>query len=228
MPASNGFHDGFLDLPARPGKPRTEGLTHVIDKGLNLRDIEGMFDTGGAFVDIKLGWGTSYVTQQPREEDRALPSLRDAGRLRRDAVRGGLRAATEMDEFKAWLKEHRFSHVEISDGTRRDPARDEARADRRLRARLHRPLRGRLEGRRGDLRAVPVGRVDQGGARRRRLEGDHRGPRGRHRRHLPAERRDANRADRRDRPRGRRSATSSSRRRRRRARPGSSSTSART
>ena len=34
---------------------------------------------------------------------------------------------------------------------------------------------------------------------RGRLEGDHRGPRGRHRRHLPPERRDAHRARRRDR-----------------------------
>ena len=31
MPGSNGLRDGFLDLPARPGKPREEGLTHVID-----------------------------------------------------------------------------------------------------------------------------------------------------------------------------------------------------
>ena len=37
-----GFNDGFLDLPERPGKPRTEGLTHVMDKGMNLREIEGM------------------------------------------------------------------------------------------------------------------------------------------------------------------------------------------
>jgi phosphosulfolactate synthase len=60
MPA---FNDGFLSLPQRPGKPRAQGLTHVIDKGMNIRDIEGMFDTGGQFVDIvKLGWGTSYVT----------------------------------------------------------------------------------------------------------------------------------------------------------------------
>jgi len=60
MPA---FEDGFLGVPARPGKPRSVGLTHVIDKGLNLRDIEGLFDTAGQFVDIvKLGWGTSYVT----------------------------------------------------------------------------------------------------------------------------------------------------------------------
>ena len=34
-----------------------------MDKGLNLRDIEGLFDTAGQFVDIvKFGWGTSYVT----------------------------------------------------------------------------------------------------------------------------------------------------------------------
>ena len=45
--------------------------------------------------------------------------------------------------------------------------------------------------------------VDQGGARRGRLEGDHRGARGRHRRHLPARRRDAHRPDRRDRARDR-------------------------
>ena len=42
---------------------RTRGLTHVMDKGLNLREIEGLFDTAGEYVDIvKLGWGTSYVT----------------------------------------------------------------------------------------------------------------------------------------------------------------------
>jgi len=59
MPASN----HWLDVPTRESKPRNRGLTHVIDKGLNLRDIEGLFDTAGEFVDIvKLGWGTSYVT----------------------------------------------------------------------------------------------------------------------------------------------------------------------
>src|SRR6201985_3965760 len=58
-----GFANGFLGVPTRPDKPRESGLTHVIDKGLNLREIEGLFDTAGAFVDIvKLGWGTGYVT----------------------------------------------------------------------------------------------------------------------------------------------------------------------
>ena len=64
MPASNGEpQPNFLDLPARPAKPRESGLTHVMDKGLDIREIEGLFDTAGDYVDIvKLGWGTSYVT----------------------------------------------------------------------------------------------------------------------------------------------------------------------
>ena len=68
MPGSNGTN-GFLDLPARPSKPRSQGITHVIDKGLALRQVENLFDTAGEYVDIvKLGWGTSYVTHNLKEK----------------------------------------------------------------------------------------------------------------------------------------------------------------
>ena len=30
----------FLTLPGRPDKPRQFGLTHVIDKGMSLRQVE--------------------------------------------------------------------------------------------------------------------------------------------------------------------------------------------
>jgi phosphosulfolactate synthase len=117
MHGSNGFDDGFLDLPARPGKPREVGLTHVIDKGMNIRDIEGMFDTGGAFVDIvKLGWGTSYVTNNLEKKIALYRSFETpvvCGGTLFEAVYGRDR----IEEFKLWLVEHRFSHVEISDGT---------------------------------------------------------------------------------------------------------------
>jgi phosphosulfolactate synthase len=112
-----GFNDGFLDLPQRPGKPRDEGLTHVIDKGMNIRDIEGMFATGGQFVDIvKLGWGTSYVTNNLEKKIALYRSFETP------VVCGGtlfevVYARGRLDEFKRWLVEHRFSHVEISDGT---------------------------------------------------------------------------------------------------------------
>src|SRR5919199_1725349 len=114
MPA---FDDGFLDLPQRPGKPRTEGLTHVIDKGLNLRDIEGLFDTAGGVVDIvQLGWGTGYITNNLEKK---IALYRSFGT---PVVCGGtlfeaVYARGRLDEYKRWLVEHRFAHVEISDGT---------------------------------------------------------------------------------------------------------------
>jgi phosphosulfolactate synthase len=109
--------DGFLDLPPRPGKPRREGLTHVIDKGLNLREIEGLFDTAGQYVDIvKFGWGTSYVTNNLEKKIALYRSFETP------VVCGGtlfevVFARGKLDEFKRWLIEQRFSHVEISDGT---------------------------------------------------------------------------------------------------------------
>lgn len=112
-------YDGnsFLDIPTREGKPRERGLTHVMDKGLNLREIEGLFDTAGEYVDIvKLGWGTSYVTNNLEKKIALYRSLETP------VVCGGtlfeaVYARDRIDEFKQWLTEHRFSHVEISDGT---------------------------------------------------------------------------------------------------------------
>ena len=108
--------DGFLDLPPRSPKPRERGLTHVIDKGLNLREIEGMFDTAGDYVDVvKLGWGTSYVTRNLEKKIALYRSFQTpvvcGGTLFEAVVARG-----KLDGYKRWLVDHRFSHIEISDG----------------------------------------------------------------------------------------------------------------
>src|SRR5262252_7918801 len=109
-----GFEDGFLGVPERPGKPRSAGLTHVLDKGLNLREIEGLFDTAGAFVDIvKLGWGTGYVTNNLEKKItfyRSFDTPVVCGGTLFEAVYG----QSKLDQFKLWLEHFRFSHVEIS------------------------------------------------------------------------------------------------------------------
>jgi phosphosulfolactate synthase len=113
MPGSN----GFLDLPARPSKPRSEGITHVIDKGLALRQVENLFDTAGEYVDIvKLGWGTSYVTHNLKEKielyrSYAVPVVCGGTLLEAVVARG------KLEEYRRWLSENGFSHVEVSDGT---------------------------------------------------------------------------------------------------------------
>jgi len=109
--------DGFLGLPPRSPKPRASGLTHVIDKGLNLREIEGLFDTAGEYVDVvKLGWGTSYVTRN-LEKKIALYRSFDTPVVCGGTLFEAVIARGKLDEYKRWLVEQRFSHVEISDGT---------------------------------------------------------------------------------------------------------------
>ncbi len=184
-------YDGnsFLDIPAREGKPRERGLTHVMDKGLNLREIEGLFDTAGEYVDIvKLGWGTSYVTNNLEKKVALYRSFSTpvvCGGTLFEAVYG----KDKMDDFKRWLEHYRFSHVEISDGTLDIPREQKL----ELIADFARDFvvlsEVGLEGLRGQHRPVPMGAVDARGARCGRLEGDRRGPRGRHRRHLPPDRR---------------------------------------
>ena len=76
-----------------------------------------LLDAAGDYVDIvKLGWGTSYVLQNL---DAKLDLLRSYGK---PVVPGGtfveaVYVRGKLDEYKAWLQQHRFTHVEISDGT---------------------------------------------------------------------------------------------------------------
>ena len=55
----------FLSLPARAVKPRSTGLTHVLDKGLPVPQTTALLEAAGEFVDIwKFGWGSAYLDRQ--------------------------------------------------------------------------------------------------------------------------------------------------------------------
>ncbi len=46
----------FLDLPSRSSKPRAEGITNVLDRGLSLAQVDGLVEVAGVAVDfVKLG-----------------------------------------------------------------------------------------------------------------------------------------------------------------------------
>lgn len=120
MPVSNGNHfdeHAFLAVPERAGKPRDRGLTHVIDKGMNIRDIEGMFDTAGAYVDIVKFGLDELRDEQPREEDRALYRSFATPVVCGGTLFEAVYAQGKLEQFKGWLDHFRFSHVEVSDGT---------------------------------------------------------------------------------------------------------------
>ncbi|MCC7297303.1 MAG: phosphosulfolactate synthase [Bacteroidia bacterium] len=56
-------------LPVRTVKPRENGITMVMDKGLSIREAEDFLSNGSALTDIiKLGFGTSFVTPNLQEK----------------------------------------------------------------------------------------------------------------------------------------------------------------
>ena len=106
----------ILSLPSRSPKPREHGLTHVLDKGIGLRQIEDLLETASNQIDIvKLGWGTGYVTQNLEAK---LAAYRDAGiatcfggTLLELAILQG-----RFDEFRRELRRLGMTHVELSTG----------------------------------------------------------------------------------------------------------------
>ena len=51
----------LIKIPARSEKPRTRGLTMVLDKGLGLHQAEDLMEAAPYIDIIKLGWGTSRL-----------------------------------------------------------------------------------------------------------------------------------------------------------------------
>lgn len=106
----------LFNTPQRSPKPRDVGVSHVMDKGLGLRQVEDMLATSSGYIDIvKLGWGTGYVTQNLVEK---IAAYRDAGipvcfggTLLEVAILQG-----RFDAFRGMVREHGVTHVEISNG----------------------------------------------------------------------------------------------------------------
>ena len=106
-----------LDLPARSTKPREQGLTHVLDRGLSIAEVDGLVEVAGASVDIvKLGWGTALATENlapklERYRAHAIPVVL-GGTLTELAIQ-----QDRVGRLADWLEELGLGHVEVSDGT---------------------------------------------------------------------------------------------------------------
>ena len=65
-------HDMNFELsyiPKRKVKPRSSGITMMMDKGLSLREVEDFVSSSGHLTDVvKFGFGTSYVAQNLQDK----------------------------------------------------------------------------------------------------------------------------------------------------------------
>lgn len=104
-------------IPERSIKPRSKGITMVMDKGLSLREAENFVESNDGLVDIvKLGFGTAMVTNNLEQK---LKIYRDAGI---EPYFGGtlfeiFYARGMKDDYFRFIDKYGLHLMEISDGS---------------------------------------------------------------------------------------------------------------
>ena len=101
-------------LPLRTDKPRENGLTMVMDKGLSLNQAEDFLTVGHNYIDIiKLGFGTSIITTDIVNK---IKIYKENGSL---VYAGGtlfeaFAVRNQIDDYKRYLNKIGLQMVEIS------------------------------------------------------------------------------------------------------------------
>ena len=104
-------------IPDRLTKPRSAGITMVMDKGLSVEEAKNFLSVCHPHVDIiKLGFGTSFVTPNLREKleiYRAydLPIYFGGTLFEAFLIRN------QFDDYLAVCKDFGISYMEVSDGS---------------------------------------------------------------------------------------------------------------
>jgi len=104
-------------LPARTVKPRNKGITLALDKGYSIRQAEDFCESASNYTDIvKLGWGTSYVTQNLEQKidvyNRNDIPVYFGGTLFEAYV-----LRDQLDAYVELLNRYGLRYVEVSNGT---------------------------------------------------------------------------------------------------------------
>jgi phosphosulfolactate synthase len=106
-----------LQLPERTSKPRSAGITMIVDGGIPTQYFADVVESGSAYLDfVKFGWGTALVT---KDLDVKIGVLRDLGI---DFYFGGTLfekfvLQDRLDDFRDLCHQHSCRFVEVSNGT---------------------------------------------------------------------------------------------------------------
>ncbi|ARA95130.1 phosphosulfolactate synthase [Rhodothermaceae bacterium RA] len=114
----------MIGIPERPAKPRPEGLTLMLDKGLSARQVEDVLDVAAEYIDlVKLGWGTAVITPG-LERKLAIYRAADVPVYFGGSLFEAFYLRRQFDTYRRLLDHLGIRHVEVSDGSL-EMARDE-------------------------------------------------------------------------------------------------------
>ena len=104
-------------IPERTARPRNNGLTMIMDKGLSINEAHNLISVGEQHIDIiKLGFGTAFVTPNLRAkievyQKAGIPVYFGGTLFEAFLIRNA------FDEYVSMMKDFKIEHVEVSDGS---------------------------------------------------------------------------------------------------------------
>jgi phosphosulfolactate synthase len=104
-------------MPERNLKPRDNGITMVMDKGLSINEARNFMSVSHPHVDIvKLGFGTSFVTPNLREkievyQSHNIPVYFGGTLFEAFLIRN------QFNDYVTICKDYTISYMEVSDGS---------------------------------------------------------------------------------------------------------------
>ncbi|MCU0395175.1 MAG: phosphosulfolactate synthase [Chitinophagaceae bacterium] len=107
----------LTQIPDRNQKPRTSGLTMVMDKGLSIEEVKNFMSVAYPHVDVvKLGFGTSFVTPDLRKKIETYKSYNIPIYFGGTLFEAFL-IRNQFDDYVAVLKDYGIDWIEVSDGS---------------------------------------------------------------------------------------------------------------
>jgi phosphosulfolactate synthase len=104
-------------IPERKLKPRADGLTMVMDKGLSVEEAKNFLSVAHPHVDIvKLGFGTSYVTPNLAEKIKVYKSY-DLPVYFGGTLFEAFLIRNQFEQYISVCKEFGIDYMEVSDGS---------------------------------------------------------------------------------------------------------------
>ena len=105
------------NIPDRIPKPRTSGLTMVMDKGLSINEAKNFLSVSHPHVDIvKLGFGTSFVTPNLKEKIEVYQAYNIPVYFGGTLFEAFL-IRNQFEDYIDVCKEYDIRYMEVSDGS---------------------------------------------------------------------------------------------------------------
>jgi len=104
-------------IPERIQKPRADGITMVMDKGLSINEVQNFLSVAHPHIDIvKLGFGTSFVTPNLKEKLDVYASY-DIPVYFGGTLFEAFLIRNQFDDYIRICKDYNIRYTEVSDGS---------------------------------------------------------------------------------------------------------------